>query len=120
LVIVVPNTETEEPQSDLIQSIVRNAASERDFAANQNIYVAHSSFDVLKNCKTFLGDDAPMLSNGLRQCVIATDASQVSVTLFLPSWARVHPTQLNDAEMDPWLNVISEELFEELTSAAIV
>jgi hypothetical protein len=120
LVIVVPNTETEEPQSDLIQSIVRNAASERDFAANQNIYVAHSSFDVLKNCKTFLGDDAPMLSNGLRQCVIATDASQVSVTLFLPSWAQVHPTQLNDAEMDPWLNVISEELFEELTSAAIV
>ena len=120
LVIVVPNTETEEPQSDLIQSIVRNAASERDFAANQNIYVAHSSFDVLKNCKTFLGDDPPMLSNGLRQCAIATDASKVSVTLFLPSWAQVHPTQLNDAEMDPWLNVISEELFEELTSAAIV
>ncbi len=119
LVIVVPNTETEEPQSDLIQSIVRNAASERDFA-NQHIYVAHSSFDVLKNCKTFLGDDAPMLSNGLRQCVIASDNAKVSVTLFLPSWAQVHPTQLNDAEMDPWLNVISEELFEELTSAAIV
>ena len=120
LVIVVPSTETEEPQSDLIQSIVRNAASERDFAANQNIYVAHSSFDVLKNCKTFLGDDPPMLSNGLRQCVIASDNAKVSVTLFLPSWAQVHPTQLNDAEMDPWLNVISEELFEELTSAAIV
>lgn len=119
LVIVVPNTETEEPQSDLIQSIVRQAASERDFAASQNIYVAHSSFDVLKNCKTFLGDDAPMLSNGLRQCVIATDAAKVSVTLFLPSWCS-HPTQLNDAEMDPWLNVISEELFEELTSATIV
>lgn len=116
ILILVPDTLTEEPQSDLIQSIVRSATLERD-NINRNIYVVHSSLDVLKSCKRFLGDDAPILSHGLSKCIIGND----TVTLFLPSWSQnVHPTQLNDAEMDPWLNVISENLFEELTSAMIV
>ena len=119
LLIVVPDTDTEEPQSDLIQRIIRCAASEED-NVNRNIYVAHGSLDVLKKCKEFLGDDPPILSNGLRKCFVASN-SKTSATLFLPSWAKnVHPTQLNDAEMDPWLNIASEELLEELTSAVIV
>ena len=119
LLIVVPDTETEEPQSDLIQRIITSAASEED-NVNRNIYVAHGSLDVLKKCKDFLGEDPPILSNGLRKCIVASD-SKTSVTLFLPSWAEnIHPTQLNDAEMDPWLNIASEELLEELTSAVIV
>lgn len=118
LLIVVPDTVTEEPQSDLIQRIITSAASEED-SVNRNIYVAHGSLDVLKKCKDFLGEDPPMLSNGLRKCILASD-SKTSATLFLPSWANVHPTQLNDAEMDPWLNIVSEELLEELTSAVIV
>lgn len=121
LLIVVPDTATEEPQSDLIQSIVGSAASEHD-SANRNIYVTHGSLETLKKCKAFLGgDDPPILSNGLRKCIITNDPSKTSATLFLPSWSQnVHPTQLNEAEMDPWLNVISEELFEELTSAVII
>jgi len=119
LLIVVPDTDTEEPQSDLIQRIIMSAASEED-SVNRNIYVSHGSLDVLKKCKDFLGEDPPILSNGLRKCIVASD-SKTSATLFLPSWAEnVHPTQLNDAEMDPWLNIASEELLEELTSAVIV
>ncbi len=118
LLIVVPDTDTEEPQSDLIQHIIKCAASEED-NVNRNIYVAHGSLDVLKKCKDFLGEDPPILSNGLRKCFVGS--SKTSATLFLPSWAEsVHPTQLNDAEMDPWLNIASEELLEELTSAVIV
>lgn len=119
LLIVVPDTDTEEPQSDLIHRIITSAASEQD-SVNRNIYVAHGSLDVLKKCKDFLGEDPPILSNGLRKCIVASD-TKTSATLFLPSWAKnVHPTQLNDAEMDPWLNIASEELLEELTSAVIV
>lgn len=118
LLIVVPDTATEEPQSDLIQSIIASAASEED-NVNRNIYVAHGSLDVLKKCKDFLGEDPPILSNGLRKCFVGS--SKTSATLFLPAWGEsVHPTQLNDAEMDPWLNIASEELLEELTSAVIV
>jgi len=121
LLIVVPDTDTEEPQSDLVQRIVGSAASEQD-SSNRNIYVTHGSLETLKKCKGLLGgDDPPILSNGLRKCIISNDSSKTSATLFLPSWSQnVHPTQLNEAEMDPWLNVISEELFEELTSAVIV
>jgi hypothetical protein len=86
---------------------------------DRSIYVVHGSLDVLKKCKDFLGEDPPTLSNGLRKCIVAGN-SKTSATLFLPSWANVHPTQLNDAEMDPWLNIASEELLEELTSAVIV
>jgi hypothetical protein len=119
LLIVVPDTATEEPQSDLIQRIIRSAASEQD-NVNRNIYVAHGSLDVLQKCKCLLGDDPPILSNGLRKCIVANDTSKTSATLFLPAWSNVHPTQLNECEMDPWLNIATEELLEELTSAVIV
>jgi hypothetical protein len=42
------------------------------------------------------------------------------VTLFLPEWAEnVHISQKNDGEMDPWLNLLSEEQLLELISARI-
>jgi len=44
----------------------------------------------------------------------------MSVTLFLPEWAdNVHISQRNDCEMDPWLNLLSEEELLELISARI-
>ena len=44
----------------------------------------------------------------------------VSVALFLFEWAdNVHVSQRNDCEMDPWLNLISEEQLLEMISARI-
>ena len=120
LLLLVPDSAIEETQSALMRQIIFNAASDED-STNRNIYVAHGSIDVLKKCKSFLGEDPPLLSNGLRRCAISIGNSKTSATLFLPSWTKnVHPTQLNDAAMDPWLNVASEELFEELASAVII
>ena len=50
----------------------------------------------------------------------ARSAPATTITLFLPEWANIHPEQYNDAEMDPWLNVASEEQLLELISAKIV
>lgn len=119
LLLLVPDTAIEETQTALIRQIIMSAASDED-GSNRNIYVA-GSLDVLKKCKGFLGEDPPILSNGLRRCAISIGNSKTSATLFLPSWTKnVHPTQQNEAAMDPWLNVASEELLEELASAVIV
>ena len=62
---------------------------------------------------------SPTLFQGLRKCFLPQ--SNTAVTLLLPEWAdNVHPTQQNDGEMDPWLNLISEELLLELISARIL
>eukprot|EP00580_Thalassiosira_gravida_P007784 CAMPEP_0201628058 /NCGR_PEP_ID=MMETSP0493-20130528/3110_1 /ASSEMBLY_ACC=CAM_ASM_000838 /TAXON_ID=420259 /ORGANISM="Thalassiosira gravida, Strain GMp14c1" /LENGTH=191 /DNA_ID=CAMNT_0048098707 /DNA_START=85 /DNA_END=661 /DNA_ORIENTATION=+ len=127
LLVVVPNSEEDETHSDMIERIVH------DFD-NRNVYVTHSSLEVLKGCKSFLGDDAPILSQGLRKCIVSSQSnnnndttsssassSASSVTLFLPEWAdNVHPSEENDGEMDPWLNLGREEEFLELVSARIV
>lgn len=40
------------------------------------------------------------------------------MTLFLPEWAEnVHISQKIDGEMDPWMNLLSEEQLLELISA---
>lgn len=62
---------------------------------------------------------SPILFQGLRKCILPQ--SNTAVTLLLPEWAdNVHPSQQNDGEMDPWLNLISEELLLELISARIL
>ena len=61
-----------------------------------------------------------MLSDGLRKCIIP-NSDNMAVTLCLPKWAdNVHPTQQNDGEMDPWLNLVSAEQLLELVSARII
>ncbi|KAL7532090.1 hypothetical protein ACHAXR_004426 [Thalassiosira sp. AJA248-18] len=115
LLLVIPDTQKEECHSNMIEKIVTDIVSNSERDSNK-IFVIHSSLEVLKQCKTFLGDDAPILSQGLRQCILPNTA----VTLFLPEWAdNVHPTQQNDGEMDPWLNLVSEEQLLELISAQI-
>eukprot|EP00584_Thalassiosira_punctigera_P010818 CAMPEP_0172547274 /NCGR_PEP_ID=MMETSP1067-20121228/16849_1 /TAXON_ID=265564 ORGANISM="Thalassiosira punctigera, Strain Tpunct2005C2" /NCGR_SAMPLE_ID=MMETSP1067 /ASSEMBLY_ACC=CAM_ASM_000444 /LENGTH=519 /DNA_ID=CAMNT_0013334341 /DNA_START=177 /DNA_END=1736 /DNA_ORIENTATION=+ len=118
LLVVVPNLENEESHSNMIERIVTDFNS-NETELNRNVYVTHSSLEVLKQCKSFLGDDAPMLSQGLRKCILPH--TKTAVTLFVPEWAdNIHPSQQNDAEMDPWLNLVSEEQFLELISARIV
>lgn len=116
LLLVVPDTQKCETHSAMIEQIVTdfNDDSEDDF--RRNMFVIHSSLEVLKQCKSFLGDDAPILSDGLRKCILPQ--TNTAVNLFLPAWASNVPQQ-NDAEMDPWLNLVSEEQLLELISARI-
>jgi hypothetical protein len=57
LLLVVPDARKDETHSAMIEQIVadyRDAPSE----ARKNLCVVHSSLDVLKQCKPFLGEDA--------------------------------------------------------------
>jgi predicted RNA-binding protein with PIN domain len=57
LLLVVPDARKDETHSAMIERIVadcRDAPSE----VTKNVCVVHSSLDVLKQCKPFLGEDA--------------------------------------------------------------
>jgi len=119
LLLVVPNPQKEETHSNMIEQIVNDFNSNSETEFNRNTFVIHSSLEVLKQCKLFLGDDAPILSQGLRKCILPH--TNMAVTLFLPEWAdNVHPSQQNDGEMDPWLNLVREEQVLELISARVI
>jgi len=119
LLLAAPDAEREETHSAMIRRIIAELDDATQKDIRRNIFVIHSSLEVLKECKSFLTEDAPMLSHGLRTCYPPHTKS--SVTLCLPKWAdNIHPTQRNDGEMDPWLNLISEEQLLELISARIV
>ena len=55
----------------------------------------------------------PIMHRGHRRCFLS-GSETTSVNLYLPEWAdNVHPTDLIDSEMDPWLNIVNEaQLFE--------
>ena len=57
LVLIVPDSQNDETHSAMIERIVTDFYKEGS-EVSRNIFVAHSSIDVLKKCKSFLGDDA--------------------------------------------------------------
>jgi len=118
LLVIVPDKQSDETHSDMIGRIVTDI-HKKDANVTRNIFVTHSSIEVLKALKPYLADDTPRLFQGLSKCTLPN--SSTSVTLALPSWTdNVHPTQQNEAEMDPWLNLISEQQLVELISAKIL
>ena len=118
LLMIVPDKQSDECHSDMIGRILVDIHKE-DSDVIRNVFVTHSCIEVLQALKPFLGEDAPRLFQGLSKCTLPN--SHTSVTLALPSWTdNVHPTQENEAEMDPWLNLISEQQLVELISAKIL
>lgn len=96
---------------------LRRIISEAD--EGTDVIVVHGALCALKRSKRFLGEDAPLLVDGVRTCT--TTGTTNTVSLFLPDWAdTVDPTQANEAEMDVWLNLLSEESFLESASSRIV
>jgi len=86
-------------------------------------YVVHSSLATLKKLKlTLFSDDSPRLFNGFGSCVKVEPSKESRVKLSLPTqWSdSFSHKQFNDAEMDPWLNVILEDELSELLSARII
>jgi hypothetical protein len=79
-------------------------------------YVIDSSIPVLQKEKWLFGDDVPLSAVG-RSCV----GDHHKMSLNLANWAdNTHLSQHNEAEMDQWVNLITEEQFTELVSARIV
>lgn len=119
LLLVVPDSNKDQTPSSAIEQIVHDRGGRAEAKSNGDVFVVHSSLEVLKRCKSFLGEDAPLLAQGQRRCRLPRTGT--AVTLFLPQWAdNVHPVQHNDAEMDPWLNVVGEGQLLELVSGRIV
>ena len=56
LLLVVP--EKEETQSKMIEKLTTDINANSDTDHERNVFVMHSSLEVLKQCKSFLGDDA--------------------------------------------------------------
>lgn len=79
-------------------------------------YVIDSSFPALQKEKWLFGDDVPRSSVGK---TFVGDHHHLSLNL--AKWAEnTHLSQHNEAEMDRWVNLITEEQFSELVSARIV
>ena len=87
-------------------------------------YVVHSSLTVLKRLKlTILSDDSPIGYSYTTSfpCVRLDQVQDSRMKLCLPQFSEsVSHKQLNDAEMDPWLNVVGEDELSELLSARII
>lgn len=66
----------------------------------------------------------PILHRGMRKCFLPSSpsgSSRTSVDLLLPEWAdSIHLIHRNEAEMDPWLNIVTESQFLESITAKIV
>ena len=127
IILVVPKSQEQETPSDMVRRIVfdfnaknLSFSNNLDEADETNIFVVHSSLDVLGQCKLFLDDDPPILSRGVRKCFLP-GSKTTSVNLLLPEWAdNIHLAQKNDAEMDPWMNILTETQFLESITAKIV
>ena len=89
-----------------------------DAPKDSTVHVIHSSWKTLLQAKPCFGDNIPR--HGKRAAIAAIGDGSVQLSLNLPQWAEnTHWCQHNDAEMDPWTNLISENDFTELVSDSI-
>ena len=79
-----------------------------------SVHVIHSDVATLREAKTFFGDNRPR--HGMFE---ESESIDVSLKLSLSSMST-GPQQLNEATMDPWLNVIDEFELVETLSAQII
>eukprot|EP00978_Attheya_sp_CCMP212_P029480 scaffold104854_cov51-Attheya_sp.AAC.2 len=117
------NKKKKETQTELIQRLVEGIG-EVEKEEDSTVFVIHSSLRTLEEAKGLFGDDSPRMRNGIGTMSVVvpgTDNRSIHLSLLLPSWADgTSPQQQVTAEMDPWLNVVTEEEFSELLSARII
>ena len=58
LLLVVPDSNKEQTHSNMIEHIIKDLNRCTEAKSERNVFVTHSSLEVLKRCKLFLGDDA--------------------------------------------------------------
>ena len=102
MMIVVPNAEKEETQSEIIKRIVIDFQKQTQISSaftetddKFDITVIHTSLDVLKRCKS-----------------IVRDSNRISLNLLMPTWAdNIHPLELDESEADSQLCIVTESQF---------
>jgi hypothetical protein len=109
-----------ETQTKLIQRLVEGIGEVVEEEEDSTVFVIHGSLSTLEEAKRLFGDDSPRMRNGIGSMPVP-GKENIHLSLFLPSWADgASPQQHVTAQMDPWLNVVTEEEFSELLSARIV
>jgi len=112
-IFLVPPKDESESQAGIVRRIISKAHDDSSF------FVIHSSLMTLNDLKHLFGDDRPCMINGLGKCT-SIDKS-IKMSLLMPTWAdNTHPQQHNNAEMDPWMNIIGETDLSEMLSAHFV
>ena len=84
---------------------------------DSTVHVVHSCWKTLQKAKSLFGDNIPRVGRFANAAV----GNCVKLSLNLPDWAEnTHMCQHNDAIMDPWTSLMTEDEFAELVSARIV
>lgn len=109
-VVLVPlGSQTE---TSILRQIICGASPE------STVFAVNSSWNTLQKSKILFGDNIPRLPNGMANANIG---DSIRLSLNLPKWAEnTHPSQHNDALMNPWTNLLGEAEFSEILSARIV
>ena len=102
IMILVPSTEREETQSEMIERIVidfyKQPRTSSTFIRTDDefeITAIHTSLDVLRRCKSF-----------------QRDSKRISLNLLMPTWAdNIHPIELDESEADHSLRIVTESQF---------
>jgi len=109
-ITIVPPGEGGRGHMGILQHIAMSSSP------HSSIHVIHSDITTLQNGKSLFGDNRPVRSGMFARCAIGDDQS---LKLSLGSHSA-GPKEQNDAEMDPWLNLIDEFDIVESLSAQIV
>lgn len=92
-----------ESELDILESLIFNV---NDCDVPKRICIIHNSLSLLQRLRRILGGDSPRLQGGYARI----PNTSVEIGLFLPAWSDCTSLQQeNDATMDPWLNVMTEE-----------
>ena len=94
-----------ESELDVLKSLVLKT-DEYESDIPKRICIIHNSLSLLRHLKILNGGDSPRLQGGYAKI----PNTSVEIGLFLPAWSDcTSPQQENDAIMDPWLNVMTED-----------
>lgn len=107
-VMLVPPAEGNRGHEGIVQHIIMSS-NEESF-----IHVIHADITTLQKLKSLFGDNRP-IAGMYESCAIKNASLKLSLPL-----QGTGPQQQNDAEMDPWLNIISDFDLAESMSAQII
>lgn len=110
--IIAPSA-GEESELDILKSLLFDVD---DCDVPKRVCIIHNSLSLLQRLKRMLGGDSPRLQEGYAKI----PNTSVEIGLFLPAWSDCTSLQQeNDATMDPWLNVMTQEDLDSLVESQV-
>lgn len=116
-VSLVSHTSIQTDQTKSLEQIIGECVTKQD----TTVFLVTSSWRSLQKARRLYSDDdmPRQMQNGIAKACV--NNKNINLSLNLPLWAdNTHPTQHNQAEMDPWINVMKEDDLTEILSARIV